>query len=370
MEDSGSGLKDLEEFIRQGGIGEKPMMSFKKQGKDLQIPLGAVWLMNSISEYKGKQELYARQSPQILKTLLEIALIESAESSNRIEGVTVDKNRLKPLIIGHSRPHDRSEEEVVGYRKALDLIHKKHRSLDISAEIIKELHRLSQAEKGDAGKWKTKNNEIIRKNPDGSVEVIFKPLEARLVPKAIDQLCLGYKHSIDQLKYPDLYAVSCLILDFLCIHPFRDGNGRVSRLLALLALYHHGYEVGRYISLERIIEQSKETYYEALQKSSQGWHEAKHDISPWLHYFLGTINSAYKEFEQRAGSVKSPKGAKTEIVIQTINNQQGEFSISEVERLCPGISRDMIRLVFRQLKKEKKIICLGKGQQAKWRRIG
>lgn len=346
------------------------MMSFRKQGKDLQLPLGAVWLMNSISEYKGKQELYARQSPQILKTLVEIALIESAESSNRIEGVTVDKNRLRPLVIGHSRPRDRSEEEVAGYRKALDLIHKKHKSLDITSQTIKELHRLSHAEAPDAGQWKTKNNEIIRKNPDGTVEVIFKPVEAPLVPKTIEQLCLAYRHSLDQLKYPGLYAVSCLIFDFLCIHPFRDGNGRVSRLLTLLALYHHGYEVGKYISLERIIEQSKETYYEALQKSSQGWHEAKHDISPWLHYFLGTINSAYKEFEQRAGSVRSLRGAKTEIVLQAISNQQGEFSISDIERICPGISRDLIRLIFRKLKREKRISCLGKGQQAKWKRIG
>lgn len=346
------------------------MMSFKKTDKDPKLPLGAVWLMNSIAEYKGKQELYKKQSPQILKTLIEISLIDSAESSNRIEGVTIDKNRLKPLIIDHSRPRDRSEEEVAGYRKALDLIHGKHKSLDITPETIKELHRLSHAETGDAGQWKAKNNEIIRKNPDGTVEVIFKPLEASLVPKVIEQICVAYRHSIDQLKYPALYAIACIVLDFLCVHPFRDGNGRVSRLLTLLALYHHGYEVGKYISLERIIEQSKETYYESLQKSSKGWHEAKHDISPWLHYFLGTINSAYREFEQRTGNIKLSKGAKTEIIIQTINSQTGEFSMSDIERLCAGISRDMIRIIFRQLKKEKKITCLGKGQSAKWRRIG
>ena len=346
------------------------MMSFKKIGNDARLPLGAVWLMNSIAEYKGKQELYMRQSPQVLKALFEIALIESAESSNRIEGVTVDRHRLKPLIIGHSRPRDRSEEEVAGYRKALDLIHTKHTSLDIAPETIKELHRLSHGESGDAGEWKKKNNEIIRRNPDGTIDVVFKPLEALLVPKAIQESCTAYKHSIDQLKYPDLYAVSCLILDFLCIHPFRDGNGRVSRLLTLLALYHHGYDVGRYISIERIVEQSKETYYESLHKSSLRWHEAKHDTSPWLHYFLGTIKSAYKEFEQRAGSIKSPKGAKTEIIKQTIQNQHGEFSISDIERLCPGISRDMIRLVLRQLKHEKESTCLGKGQSAKWKRIG
>ena len=346
------------------------MRSFRKTEKDLQLPLGAVWLMNSISEYKGKQELYLRQSPQILKALVKMALIESAESSNRIEGVTVERKRLKPLILGHSKPLDRSEEEVAGYRKALDLIHKKHNNLDISPQTIRELHRLSHTGAGDAGEWKKKDNEIIRKNPDGTVEVIFKPISSALTPSAINQLCLAYRHSIEQLKYPPLYATACLIFDFLCVHPFRDGNGRVSRLLTLLALYHHGYEVGKYISIERIIEQSKETYYEVLQKSSKRWHEAKHDIEPWLYYFLGTISSAYKEFEERAGSVKPFRGGKTEIVIQTINNQIGEFSISDIERLCPGISRDMIRVIFRQLQKEKKIVCLGKGRSAKWKRIG
>jgi len=346
------------------------MLSFKKTDKNLQIPIGAVWLLNSISEYKGKQELYAKQSPQILKRLVEIALIESSESSNRIEGVTVDRDRLKPLIIGHSKPRDRSEEEVAGYRKALSLIHRKHNSLDISSQTIQELHRLSHSGSFDSGKWKKKNNEIIERRPDGSITVIFRPLAAKEVPQAMKQLCLAYNYSVEQLKYPALYALACLILDLLCIHPFRDGNGRVSRLLTLLVLYHHGYEVGRYISIERIIEDSKETYYEALQKSSHNWHQAKHDIEPWLYYFLGTINSAYREFEQRAGSIRSARGAKTEIIVQAIDNQIGEFSMSDIQRLCPGISRDMIRVVFRELEAEKKIICLGRGRSAEWKKIG
>jgi len=346
------------------------MNSFRKTDKDLKLPLGVVWLMNSISEYKGKQELYTRQSPQILKSLIEMALIESAESSNRIEGVTVEKSRLKPLIIGRSKPKDRSEDEVAGYRNALDLIHKKHGSLDITPQLIRQLHRLSHAGAGDAGQWKKKDNEIIRKKQDGTVEIIFKPVCASSTPEAVKQLCLTYKHSIEQLRYPGLYAVACLILDFLCIHPFRDGNGRVSRLLTLLAPYQHGYEVGKYISLERIIEQSKETYYEALRKSSMRWHQAKHDIEPWLCYFLGTINAAYREFEQQAGSIQSARGAKTQSVIQAVNEQAGEFSMSDIERLCPAVSRDMIRIIFRQLQKEKKIICLGKGKSARWKRIG
>src|SRR3989338_3606878 len=343
------------------------MHSFKNDKVDL--PMGAVWLIASISEYKGKQDLYMRQSPQILKTLLEIALIESAESSNRIEGVIVDKDRLKPLVIGHSKPRDRSEEEVAGYRKALDFIHKKHSSLRITEETIKELHRLCRGELWDAGKWKEKDNDIILKHTDGRVEVIFKPVSAAKTPEMMKQLCLSYEHSVSQLKYPDLYAVACLILDFLSIHPFRDGNGRVSRLLTLLALYQHGFTVGKYISFERIVEQSKETYYETLNKSSQKWHESRHDVIPWFSYFLGTVLAAYKEFEERAQNIKPARGSKTQLVNQVIERQVGEFSLSDIERECPAVSRDMIKIIFRELHKAKNIKCLGKGKSAKWKKI-
>lgn len=342
------------------------MNSFKNE--NIKLPLGSVWLMNSIAEYKGKQELYAKQSPQVLKTLLETALIESAESSNRIEGVTVDKTRLKPLVIGHSKPRDRSEEEVAGYRKALDLIHTKYKSLRVTPETIKELHRLCRGESWDAGKWKEKDNDIIRKHPDGRVEVIFKPVSAAKTPEAMKQLCLSYEHSVSQLKYPDLYAVACLVLDFLSIHPFRDGNGRVGRLLTLLALYQHGFMVGKYISLERVIEQSKETYYETLNKSSQKWHEAKHDIMPWFNYFLGAVLAAYKEFEERAEQIKPGRGAKTQIVTQAIERQSGEFAISEIQRECPGVSRPMIRVILEELRAKGKIEVFGIGRSARWRK--
>lgn len=343
------------------------MNSFKNN--KIELPLSAVWLMNSISEYKGKQDLYAKQSPQVLKTLLETALIESTESSNRIEGVTVDKKRLIPLVIQHSKPRDRSEEEVAGYRNALELIHKKYSSITITPDIIKELHRLCREESWDAGKWKEKDNDIIKKFPDGRVEVIYNPVSAEQTPEMMNQLCLVYENSISQLNYPPLYAIACLILDFLCVHPFRDGNGRVSRLLTLLALYQHGFQVGKYISMERIIEQSKETYYEVLNKSSQNWHESKHDIFPWFHYFLGTILRAYKEFEERAENIKPAKGVKTGIVITAIKKQLGEFTISDIEKECPNVSRVMIKNVFQQLQKRKEIISLGKGQSAKWKRM-
>ena len=343
------------------------MKSFKND--NIKLPLGSVWLMNAVSEYKGKQDLYAKQSPQVLKTLLETALIESAESSNRIEGVTVDHNRLKPLVIGHSKPRDRSEEEVAGYRKALDLIHKKHKSIKITSETIKELHRLCRGELWDSGKWKEKDNDIIRKHADGRVEVIFKPVSAAKTPDMMKQLCLSYEHSVSQRKYPELYAVACLVLDFLSVHPFRDGNGRVGRLLTLLSLYQHGFTVGKYISLERVIEQSKETYYETLNKSSQKWHDAKHDVMPWFNYFLGMVLGAYKEFEERAANIKPARGAKTDIVKKAIDKQIGEFSLNDIERECPNASRDMIKIIFRDLKKEKKIKCLGKGKHAKWKKV-
>ena len=343
------------------------MNSFKND--NIKLPLGSVWLMNSVSEYKGKQELYAKQSPQVLKTLLETALIESAESSNRIEGVTVDHARLKPLVIGHSKPRDRSEEEITGYRKALDLIHKKHKSLRVIPETVKELHRLCRGESWDAGKWKEKDNDIIRKHADGRVEVIFKPVSVAETPGMMKQLCLSYEHSVSQLKYPDLYAVACLVLDFSSIHPFRDGNGRVSRLLTLLALYQHGFTVGKYISLERVVEQSKETYYETLNKSSQKWHEAKHDVMPWFNYFLGTVLAAYKEFEERAQNIKPARGAKTALLMKAISGQHSEFSISDIESACPAVSRVMIKKVLLQMQKDKKIKCLGKGQSAKWKRM-
>ena len=241
--------------------------------------------------------------------------------------------------------------------------------MKINPETIKALHRLCRGESWDAGKWKGKDNNIVRKYPDGRVEVIFKPVSAKETPKAVEQLCLAYENSVTQLKYPELYAVACLVLDFLCIHPFRDGNGRVSRLLSLLALYQHGHQVGKYISMERIVEQSKETYYESLNKSSQKWHEARQNVLPWSHYFLGTVLGAYKEFEERAGNVTPARGAKTGIVTAAIEKQLGRFSISDLKRACPSVSRIMIKKVLSQLRKNKKIKCLGKGQSAQWVRM-
>jgi len=205
------------------------------------------------------------------------------------------------LVLGDASPRERSEEEILGYKNALSWIHGNYEKASIEPKTLKHLHALAQEGTiGDAGEWKESQNEIIELDPEGRLEVRFQPVKPALVPSAVEELCLAYKQSIDQFEITPLLAVACLVFDFLCIHPFREANGRVSRLLTLLTLYHHGHNVGRYISLERIIEQSKENYYEALQTRSLGWHDGSHDIMPWLHYFLSTIHTAYREFEERA----------------------------------------------------------------------
>jgi len=347
------------------------MKSFDpKRLAEAAIPVGVSWQLGTVMESKGRQELYEKQSPEVLRTLRELAIIESTESSNRIEGVTVEPGRLRPLVLGRARPRDRSEEGIVGYRNALNWIHTEPGAISVMPDAIQRLHAIAQAGAGDAGQWKVRNNEIIEILPDGRRIVRFRPVPARETPGAIEQLCLGYRHATDQDLLPPLLAVANFVLDFLCIHPFRDGNGRVSRLLTLLLLYHHGFRVGRYVSLERLIEDSKESYCEALKRSSEGWHEGEHDLVPWWSYFLGILRSAYREFEERVGSVRAPRGAKTETVRRAILAFPGEFTISDVERACPGVSRDMIRLVLRALQEEKRIVCLGRGRSARWRRMG
>jgi Fic family protein len=347
------------------------MMSFR-DGKlaKLTLPTATVWLLTDIAEAKGRQILYSRQAPQVLRALREAATVQSVESSNRIEGVTVAADRLRPLVVGRAKPQDRSEEEILGYRQALNLIHTSHGDLAVTPETLKRLHRTAQHGGGDAGQWKQVENEIVELREGGPPVVRFRPVSVADTPGAVDELCLSYRHALNQENAPPLVAVTALVLDFLCIHPFRDGNGRVARLLTLLALYHHGYEVGRYISLERLIEESREDYYQALFRSSQGWHDGQHEHLPWLNYFLAVLRRAYREFEERVGQVRSPRGAKTALVQAAIEAFPGEFTLADLESACPGVSRDMIRLVLRDLRRAAWVECLGRGPGAPWRRKG
>lgn len=335
-----------------------------------RLPMSSAWLLNSIAEFKGQQELFTRQAPQVLRVLREQALVQSAESSNRIEGITVPSARLAPLVLGHDWPRDRSEEEIAGYRQALDLIHTQAATLPIQPATVRHLHHLCQQPAGDAGQWKTQDNEIVELRSGQASQIRFRCVSAQETPRAMDELCLLYRHFLDQEKIPPLIAVAALILDFLCIHPFRNGNGRVSRLLTLLALYHHGYEVGRYVSLERLVEENREDYYRVLGEASQGWHEGRHDWVPWLNYFLGIARRAYTEFASRAGEFQSPRGAKAHLIVQAIQRQPGEFKLVDLERACPGVSREWIRTLLADLKARGEVTCQGRGPAARWRYLG
>jgi len=343
------------------------MMTLRQfASKPETVPATTSWYLADLGEARGKQDLFTKQSPQKLKVLRENAMIESAVSSNRIEGVTVDQARIRTIVFGKSILRDRDEEEVRGYRDALKLIHEQGKNLSVSEETILNLHRLCRGEIWDAGKYKEKDGDIIERYPDGRERVRFKTVPAAKTPAFMKELIEMWNRSLLEKWVHPLIALVAFNLDFLCIHPFRDGNGRVSRLILLLHSYHLGYEVGRYISLERLIEQNKERYYETLEQSSEGWHEGKHDPWPYLNFVLYTLKTAYREFEERVGQITSPKGAKAEMVQNAIRAQRGEFRLVDIERACPGVGREWIRVLLADLKKSGEVKCRGKGPAARW----
>jgi len=334
--------------------------------KPESIPASTSWYLADLGEARGKQDLFTKQSPQKLKVLRENAMIESAVSSNRIEGVTVDQTRIRTLVFGKPVLRDRDEEEVRGYRDALKLIHEQGKNLPVSEETILNFHRLCRGDIWDAGKYKERDGDIIERYANGRERIRFKPVEATKTPTFMHDLMEMWDRCIFERWVHPLIAMAAFNLDFLCIHPFRDGNGRVSRLLLLLQCYHLVYEVGRYISLERLIEQNKDRYYETLEQSSDRWHEGKHNPWPYVNYILYTLKTGYREFEERVGQITSPKGAKTELVLSVIRRHLSPFRISDIQKECPGVSLDLIRSVLKNLRSSGKVKCLGRGQSAEW----
>jgi Fic family protein len=337
---------------------------------NLAVPPATAWYLSDLGEFRGKQELYTRQSPQRLKALGEHALIESAVSSNRIEGVSVDPSRVRDVLVS-PKPlfRDRDEEEVRGYRDALTWIHQDAQHIPISNETIQRLHAMTRGQIWDAGLYKEKDGDIIERYPDGSERVRFRTVPAKETQAAMSQLVSDWQTCLDERWVPPPIALAAFNLDFLCIHPFRDGNGRVSRLLWLLQSYKLGFEVGRYISLERLVEQNKDRYYETLERSSQGWHEGKHDPWPYINYVLFILKAAYREFVDRVGQTSEPRGSKTQLVLEAIGKMSGTFSLAYLERACPGVSRDMIRRVLNS-QKGQSVECIGRGPGALWQRRG
>ena len=347
------------------------MMTFRQLAAEPPtMPTRTAWYLADLGEARGKQELFTRQSPQKLKLLREHALVESAISSNRIEGVEVDESRIGTLIFGRPALRDRDEEEVRGYRDALKLIHEHGATLPISEAIIKRLHELCRGEIWDAGAYKEKDVDIIQTYVDGRSRVRFKTVPAQQTPQAMAEMVELWNRGVREKWVHPLVLAAALNLDFLCIHPFRDGNGRVSRLLFLLASYHCGIEAGRYVSLERIIEDNKERYYEVLEQSSARWHEGKHDPWPTLNFLLFILTQACKEFEQRVGHLKSPRGEKTAAILAAVDRQVSTFRVADLQAECPGVGVDLIRQLLARLQKEKKVKSLGTGRGAKWQKLG
>jgi Fic family protein len=260
--------------------------------------------LGDIDTARGREQAFRSQHPQSLRTLTEIARIQSTEASNAIERITAPPKRIRALVADKTTPENRSEAEIAGYRAVLDTIHSSAEAIPFRPAVVEQLHRdLYQFTGVPAGRWKSVDNSITEQEPDGTERLRFRTVSAADTPDAMKELHASFLSARDSHQHHPLLLIGAYIFDFLAIHPFRDGNGRMSRLLTLLALYQSDYEVGRFISLERLINESKETYYEALHAAGHGWHEGEHDLGPWLNYFLGIVAAAYNEFEERVGAI-------------------------------------------------------------------
>jgi len=343
------------------------MLSLRVQRlKDMSIPVGTGWLLGSCMEARGKQDVWLRSKPEVLAALREEAIVQSAESSNRIEGVTVDAGRLRPLLLKREPPRDRPEEELAGYRKALDWIFSRKRSVPVSPVLILKLHEMAQGgTTGDAGEWKKRDNEVVEFLPNGERRVRFVATPAREAPKAVEMLCRNYRQACDMTDFPPLLAVATFVFDLLCIHPFRDGNGRVSRLATTLLLDQHGFSVARYVSLERLVEEDKGEYYRVLAECSAGWHQGTNEVVPWWNYFLSTLRQAYRRLERRVESADA-RPAKSDLVRRLVLSQVGPFSLAEIAALSPATSRHLVKKVLAELRDSGNIRLTGKGRSAIW----
>ena len=319
-----------------------------------------------ISEYKGEQRLFIEAHKDELKELVEIAKIQSTEASNRIEGIFTAVDRLKNLVQEKTTPRNRDESEIAGYRDVLNTIHENYDYIPINANYFLQLHRDLYKFVGnvDGGVFKTGDNIIQEEDDKGNKKIRFRPVPAWETAESIDELCEAFRDAKGEVDPLILNAM--FILDFLCIHPFNDGNGRMSRLLTLLLLYQSDYIVGKYISIEKIIEESKETYYEVLQDSSLNWHENKNDYKPFVNYMLGVIVNAYKEFESRVELVTNPNLSKSDRIRKIIKNHIGTITKSELLEMNPDISDTTVQRTLAELLKKNEIMKIGGGRYTKY----
>lgn len=326
-----------------------------------------------IHEFKGRQELYVRQKPIELERLIQIAKIQSTEASNRIEGIVTTNARLKQLIQNKTTPRNRDEKEILGYRNALNIVHENYEYISITPNYILQLHGelLKHTAFSYGGKFKTTANEVTKTLPDGTKETIFSPLAPYETPDAVASLCEAYQNAVNEGIIDPLILIPCFVLDFLCIHPFNDGNGRMSRLLTLLLLYKCGYVVGQFISIEKAIADTKESYYDSLALSDLKWHENENDPKAFIKYMLGIILSCYREFESRV-RLAWKTGAKStsyDIVKQFISTKIGTFTKQEVLTACPALGSSSVEASLKKLVNNGFIKRLGSGRKTHYVRI-
>ncbi|MGE4564001.1 MAG: Fic family protein [Victivallaceae bacterium] len=320
--------------------------------------------LSAIHEHRGRQVLYLSARQDILHALLDVALIQSTDASNRIEGIFTSDARLKALVEQTVEPRTRSEREIAGYRDVLATIHEHYPHLPVTPNLILQLHRdlYSYLAPGIGGHWKNGDKVISETDPSGKRRIRFKPLSAMETPEAMSRLCSAYRHAVDSGRHDPLLLSGIFVFDFLSIHPFDDGNGRMSRLLTLLLLYQAGYLVGKYISIEMFIEKSKQTYYEMLQASSLNWGEARGDYRPFICYYLGIILKSCREFEDRVGHLLAANPTKAERIRMFFEQKPGAFAKREILAFCPDISVAMVEKTLKSLLDAGVIRKLGAGK--------
>ncbi|MBQ6570018.1 MAG: Fic family protein [Clostridia bacterium] len=340
---------------------------YKKEYEKL-LSSDVVGLLSAIHEYRGKQTLFIEAKPDALTQLLELAKIQSTEASNRIEGIITTDERLKQLVRDKTMPRTRSEKEIAGYRDVLATIHESYDYIPPRPSLILQLHRdlYKFSGKSIGGNYKNSDNVIAEDHADGTRTVRFQPVASWETPEAMQKLCDGFDAAIQDSDLDPLVVIPMFILDFLCIHPFNDGNGRMSRLLTLLLLYRAGYNVGKYVSIEKLIADSKETYYEVLQDSSDNWHEGENDYAPFVRYMLGIIVAAYREFESRVELLTNTKLSKADRVKEIIRNHIGPITKTEIVALCPDISEVTVERAIAELKNNGVILKISGGRYTKY----
>lgn len=327
-------------------------------------------LIAAIYKEAGKQEMYLKQRPEELEKLVEIAKIQSTESSNAIEGIVTTSTRIRQLVEEKTAPKNRDEQEIAGYRDALNIIHDSYDAIPITKNYILQLHKIMYSHMNNpmAGRTKSVQNYISAAYPDGHTEILFTPLSPFETPDALQKICDEYNRVIGNMEVEPLIAIAVFIHDFLCIHPFNDGNGRISRLLTTLLLYRNGFYVGKYVSLESKIAKSKDLYYDALGKAQDGWHEGKEDVNPFIKYLLGTILAAYKDFEDRFALVETKLSA-LETVNRATMNKLGRFTKQDIHELCPSLSISSVEGALRKLVESQEIKREGVGRNTCYYRL-